>query len=87
MGYKRNDNFFDRGDFRVNGDVVDIYPAYNEEYALRVEFFGDEIEDMYYFDSLTGEKGESLSSITIYAANQFIVGKELLNIAIKSIEE
>ncbi len=87
MGYKRNDNFFDRGDFRVNGDVVDIYPAYNEEYALRVEFFGDEIEDMYYFDSLTGEKGESLSSITIYAANQFIVGKERLNIAMKSIEE
>jgi excinuclease ABC subunit B len=87
MGYKRNDNFFDRGDFRVNGDVVDIYPAYNEEYALRVEFFGDEIEDMYYFDSLTGEKGESLSSITIYAANQFIVGKERLSIAMKSIEE
>ncbi len=87
MGYKRNDNFFDRGDFRVNGDVVDIYPAYNEEYALRVEFFGDEIEDMYYFDSLTGEKGESLPSITIYAANQFIVGKERLSIAMKSIEE
>ena len=87
MGYKRNDNFFDRGDFRVNGDVVDIYPAYNEEYALRVEFFGDEIEDIYYFDSLTGEKGESLSSITIYAANQFIVGKERLSIAMKSIEE
>jgi len=87
MGYKRNDNFFDRGDFRVNGDVVDIYPAYNEEYAIRVEFFGDEIEDMYYFDSLTGEKGESLSSITIYAANQFIVGKERLSIAMKSIEE
>ncbi|MBN2768690.1 MAG: excinuclease ABC subunit UvrB [Campylobacterales bacterium] len=87
MGYKRNDNFFDRGDFRVGGDVVDIYPAYNEEYALRVEFFGDEIEDMYYFDSLTGEKGESLSSITIYAANQFIVGKERLSIAMKSIEE
>ncbi len=87
MGYKRNDNFFDRGDFRVGGDVVDIYPAYNEEYALRVEFFGDEIEDMYYFDSLTGEKGESLQSITIYAANQFMVGKERLSIAMKSIEE
>jgi len=44
MGYKRNDEFFDRGDFRVNGEVIDIYPAYAEEFATRIEFFGDEIE-------------------------------------------
>lgn len=87
MGYTRNDNFFDRGDFRVNGDIVDIYPAYNEELALRVEFFGNEIEDMYYFDTLTGEKGERVKEFTLYAANQFIVGKEKLAIAMKNIEE
>ncbi len=87
MGYTRNDNFFDRGDFRVNGDIVDIYPAYNEELALRVEFFGNEIEDMYYFDTLTGEKGEKVKEFTLYAANQFIVGKEKLAIAMKNIEE
>jgi excinuclease ABC subunit B len=87
MGYKRNDDFFDRGDFRVSGDVIDIYPAYSEEEAIRVEFFGDEIEDIYPFNSLTGEKGESQKEVTVYAANQFIVGKEKLARAIKSIEE
>ncbi|MEA3419318.1 MAG: excinuclease ABC subunit UvrB [Campylobacterota bacterium] len=87
MGYKRNDDFFDRGDFRVSGDVIDIYPAYSEEEAVRVEFFGDEIEELYPFNSLTGEKGEGQKEITIYAANQFIVGKEKLAKAIKSIEE
>ena len=87
MGYKRNDDYFDRGDFRVSGDVIDIYPAYSEEEAIRVEFFGDEIEALYPFDALTGEKGENRQEITIYAANQFIVGKEKLAMAIKSIEE
>ncbi len=87
MGYGRNDNYFDRGDFRVNGDIVDIYPAYNEEAALRVEFFGNEIEDMYYFDTLTGEKDGRVKEFTLYAANQFIVGKEKLAIAMKNIEE
>lgn len=87
MGYKRNDDYFDRGDFRVSGDVIDIYPAYSEEEAIRVEFFGDEIEAIYPFDSLTGEKGDDKKEITIFAANQFIVGKEKLALAIKSIEE
>ncbi len=87
MGYKRNDDYFDRGDFRVNGDVIDIYPAYSEEEAIRVEFFGDEIESIYPFDSLTGEKGTDQKEITIYAANQFIVSKEKLALAVKSIEE
>ncbi|MEY3090852.1 MAG: hypothetical protein RL113_1168 [Pseudomonadota bacterium] len=87
MGYKRNDEFFDRGDFRVNGEVIDIYPAYAEEFAVRVEFFGDEIEAIYEFNSLTGEKEQEKKEITIYAANQFIVSKEKLTRAIKSIEE
>ena len=87
MGYKRNDEFFDRGDFRVTGEVIDIYPAYSEEFALRVEFFGDEVEAVYEFNSLTGEKEEEMQEATIYSANQFIVSKEKLALAVKSIEE
>ncbi len=87
MGYKRNDEFFDIGNFRVSGEVVDIYPAYSEEFAIRIEFFGDEVEDIYEFNTLTGEKNRTLKEVTIYSANQFIVGKEKLARAIKSIEE
>lgn len=87
MGYKRNDDFFDRGDFRVTGEVIDIYPAYSEEFAIRIEFFGDEIEAIYEFNSLTGEKEEGRKEVTIYSANQFIVSKEKLALAVKSIEE
>jgi excinuclease ABC subunit B len=87
MGYRRNDDFFDRGEFRVNGETVDIYPAYSEEFAYRIEFFGDEVESITTLDTLTSHTGESLQSVTIYSANQFIVGKERLAAAIKSIEE
>ncbi len=88
MGYKRNDTFFDRGDFRVNGDVIDIFPAYKEDEAVRIEFFGDEVESIYYFDVLTNKKiGSELKKIVIYAANQFIVGADRLKIAIKEIEK
>ncbi|SFV63440.1 Excinuclease ABC subunit B [hydrothermal vent metagenome] len=87
MGYKRNDSYFDRGNFRVNGEVIDIYPAYEEEFAIRIEFFGDEIEALYSFHTLTNEKNEDLQESTIYASNQFIVNKEKLALAVKSIEE
>ena len=87
MGYKRNDNYFDRGDFRVNGDVVDIYPAYSQEEAVRIEFFADEVESLYYFDPLTNKKIKEANKVIIYAANQFIVGEERLKLAIKGIEE
>ncbi len=87
MGYKRNDTFFDRGDFRVNGEVIDIYPAYSEELAYRIEFFGDEIEAIYSFNTLTNEKVAKFKEITIYSTNPFIVSKEKLARAIKSIEE
>lgn len=87
MGYKRNDNYFDRGDFRVRGDVIDIYPAYSEDEAVRIEFFDDEIEDIIYFDSLTNEKFSHVNKVIIYAASQFIVGQNRLAIAIKEIEQ
>ncbi|MBP6324759.1 MAG: excinuclease ABC subunit UvrB [Sulfurospirillum sp.] len=87
MGYTRNDTFFDRGCFRVSGDVIDIYPAYSEEEAIRVEFFGDEVESIYYFEVLLNKKLRYLDKVVIYAANQFIVGHERLQKAIKSIEK
>ena len=87
MGYKRNDNYFDRGDFRVNGDVVDVYPAYWGDEALRIEFFGDEIDAMYHFDVLENKKLKDVGKFTLYATSQFIVGENRLKIAIKQIEE
>ncbi|MBE3606321.1 excinuclease ABC subunit UvrB [Campylobacter sp. RM13119] len=86
MGYKRNDAYFDRGDFRVNGDVVDIYPAYWGDEALRVEFFGDEIESMYHFDILENKRTKDINKFTLYATSQFIVREERLKSAIKDIE-
>jgi excinuclease ABC subunit B len=87
MGYKRNDNYFDRGNFRVMGEAVDIYPAYSEEEAVRIEFFGDEAEEIIYFDPLTNNKLRSANKIIIYAANQFIVGQERLKTAAEEIRE
>ena len=87
MGYKRNDNYFDRGDFRVNGDVVDVYPADWGDEALRIEFFGDEIDAMYHFDVLENKKLKDVGKFTLYATSQFIVGADRLKIAIKQIEE
>ena len=87
MGYKRNDNFFDRGDFRVNGEVIDIYPAYSEDEILRLEFFGDELESLSLLDSVDKTLKKKLESFVLYAANPFIVGEERLKSAIVSIEE
>ena len=86
MGYKRNDSFFDRGCFRVNGDVIDIHPAYSEDEAIRIEFFGDEIESIYYFEVLTNKKVKDVPKVAIYAASQFIVGQDRLKDAMKMIE-
>ncbi|WP_317906164.1 DEAD/DEAH box helicase family protein, partial [Campylobacter coli] len=60
MGYKRNDNFFDRADFRVQGDIIDIYPAYYEDEVVRLEFFGDELDAMYHYNVLENKKGKDL---------------------------
>jgi len=87
MGYKRNDSFFDRGCFRVSGDVIDIHPAYNEDEAVRIEFFGDEVESIYYFEPLSNKKLEELKKVVIYATNQFIVGQNRLSEATKHIED
>lgn len=87
MGYTRNDTAFERGEFRVSGEVVDIFPAYNESEFIRIEFFGDEVEQIAVYEALERTKLKSLDSFVLYAANQFIVGANRLSEAIDGIEK
>ncbi|WP_026803415.1 excinuclease ABC subunit UvrB [Aliarcobacter lanthieri] len=87
MGYKRNDKFFDRADFRVNGDVIDIFPAYFEDEFIRVEFFGDEVESITKHEYLTNTKIKDLNEVIIYSVNPFVVTQDNLSKAVKQIEE
>ncbi len=87
MGYKRNDKFFDRADFRVNGDVIDIFPAYFEDEFIRVEFFGDEVESIAKHEYLTNNKTKELEEAIIYSVNPFVVTQDRLSVAVKQIEE
>ncbi|MGH2468806.1 MAG: DEAD/DEAH box helicase family protein, partial [Chloroflexota bacterium] len=84
--YTRNDIGFDRGNFRVRGDVLDIYPSY-EDIAIRVEFFGDEIERIVEIDPLTGEILVSRDHMDIYPAKHWVTTQENLVRAIHDIEE
>ncbi|MBN21224.1 MAG: excinuclease ABC subunit B [Bdellovibrionaceae bacterium] len=70
--YERNDVDFHRGTFRVRGDIVEIFPAYEEEHAVRIEFFGDEIESISIIDPLRGVKVLSLERVTIYPASHYV---------------
>jgi len=85
MLYERNDMNFSRGKFRVRGDVVEVYPATADEEAIRLEFFGDEIDAITRFDPLTGHAREGLSVITFYPAKQFVTPADKLNRALSSI--
>ncbi|MEY2501059.1 MAG: excinuclease subunit [Verrucomicrobiota bacterium] len=85
MLYERNDISFSRGKFRVRGDVVEVYPATADEEAIRLEFFGDEIEAITRFDPLTGHARQALSVITFYPAKQFVTPADKLNRALSSI--
>ena len=87
MLYERNDINFARGRFRVRGDVVEVYPATADEEAVRLEFFGDEIDAITRFDPLTGHAHESLGVITFYPAKQFVTPADKLNRALRSIRE
>ncbi len=82
--YERNDVSLTRGKFRVRGDVVDVFPAYMES-AIRVEFWGDEIEAVHELDPLTGATGERLSYFHLYPANQYITPRNKLEHAVKAI--
>jgi len=85
MLYERNDMNFSRGRFRVRGDVVEVYPATADEEAVRIEFFGDEIDAITRFDPLTGHAREALSIITFFPAKQFVTPADKLNRALTTI--
>ena len=87
MGYKRNDKFFDRADFRVNGDVIDVFPAYWQDEFIRIEFFADEIESISIHEYMTNVKQKDVQDVTIYSVNPFVVNSENLATAVKKIEE
>ncbi len=87
MGYSRNDTYFDSGHIRVNGESIDIYPPYFEQEAIRIEFFGDEIEAIYTFEIIDNKRLEDHKKFTIYACSQFSVSQEKMAVAIKRIEE
>jgi excinuclease ABC subunit B len=87
MQYTRNDYDFHRDTFRVRGDRVEIFPAYEDDKAIRVEFFGDTIERIYEIDPLLGKVANTLNRVTIYPASHYVTSKVTLNNAIKSIKE
>ncbi len=84
--YVRNDIEFDRGTFRVRGDVIDIYPAHMRNLAVRVELFDDEVDRIVLFDPLTNRVVEEKSSVVIFPANLYITSKDKKERAIKSIK-
>ncbi|HEX7306569.1 excinuclease ABC subunit UvrB [Lentzea sp.] len=83
--YTRNDMSFTRGSFRVRGDTVEIIPSY-EELAIRVEFFGDEIDKLYYLHPLTGDVVREVSELRIFPATHYVAGPERMERAIRDIE-
>ncbi|UOU99456.1 excinuclease ABC subunit UvrB [Chryseobacterium daecheongense] len=84
--YARTLNEFQRGTFRVKGDVIDVFPAYADN-AIRIQFFGDEIEKIQSFDPVSGNVMSNFEQIQIYPANLFVTSKETLNGAIRSIQD
>jgi excinuclease ABC subunit B len=86
LQYNRNDVEFVRGNFRVRGDTVEVFPAAAEE-GVRVEFFGDEVERLTRFDPLTGHKLEALNAVTIYPGKQFVTPLDKIKRAVLTIRE
>ena len=85
--YSRNDIDFSRGTFRVRGDILEVLPASNEKNAIRIEFFGDEIDRIREIDTLTGEVLMERQHVSIFPASHFVTGDEKMRIALKHIEE
>jgi excinuclease ABC subunit B len=85
--YQRNDVDFHRGTFRVRGDVVEIFPAYEDASALRIEFFGDEIESISEFDPLRGKTLRGLARVAIYPASHYVTTRDRLDDAVAAIRQ
>ena len=82
LQYRRNDQNFTRGTFRVRGDSVEIFPAHYEDRAWRLSFFGDEIEEIHEFDPLTGERAGKLEGVTVYASSHYVTPRPTVQQAI-----
>ena len=87
LQYKRNDTAFQRGTFRVRGDTLEIFPAHYEDRAWRVSLFGDEVEAIFEFDPLTGEKTDGLEAVRVYANSHYVIPRPTLQQAAKTIKE
>jgi excinuclease ABC subunit B len=87
MLYVRSDTEFKRGSFRVRGDIVEIYPAFSLDRAVRVEFFGDDVDALYEFDPLTGEKIKRLQRLALYPNSHWITPRPKIERAIEAIEK
>ena len=87
LQYKRNNLNFIRGSFRVRGDIIEIFPVHYEDTAWRINFFGDEIEDIFEIDTLTGKKIKKLDNIKLYANSHYVTPKPTLNQATKEIRK
>ena len=87
LQYERGDMDFKRGTFRVRGDVLDVFPAGSDTKAVRIEFFGDEIDRLMEFDALTGTMVSELKHIAIFPASHYVVSKESQERAISAVEE
>lgn len=87
MQYERNEYDFFRGVFRVRGDVVEVFPAYEDARGLRIEFFGDQVDEMAYFDPLTGKNISSVKDTVIFPASHYVTPEQVLLRAIGTIKE
>ena len=85
MHYDRNDAVLTRGHFRVRGDTVELHPVY-EEQAVRIELYGDQVERIRPFDALTGEVGEDIDELVVFAATHYVAADETINRAVGTIE-
>jgi excinuclease ABC subunit B len=86
LQFQRNDAAFQRGTFRLRGDVLEIFPAHHDEFAWRVSFFGDEIESITEFEVLTGKPSADLQKVRVYANSHYVTPRPTLNQAISSIK-
>ncbi|MBJ7281336.1 MAG: excinuclease ABC subunit UvrB [Rhodoluna sp.] len=86
MQYQRNDYDFSRGNFRVKGDTIEIIPVY-DELAIRLELFGDEIENIYQLHPLTGEVVRAIDTISVFPASYYVTSPERMGVALEAIEE
>ena len=83
--YDRNDMDFHRGTFRVRGDVIDVFPAYEDDSAIRIELFGDEVESITHFDPLRGTSHRPLDKVALYPASHYVTPQEKMEMAITNI--